>query len=168
METRKTLLSTTQNIICTDCLWLLLLCTRQNPTPAYCVILVCWAASLAIGLPIMLGLNHRPEEGNTTVNTQEPIQPHPDFNTSPVICAFYNPDFIIWSSIGSFYIPCLVMVILYSRIFKVSSKKLKIYPATVIQNFVKFAIEHNRKLDEDFCTIVCRRYICRLCAKERH
>ena len=37
----------------------------------------------------------------------------------PLICAFYNPDFIIYSSLGSFYIPCLVMIVLYSRIFKV-------------------------------------------------
>ena len=34
-------------------------------------------------------------------------------------CGFYNPEFIIYSSLGSFYIPCLVMVVLYSRIFKV-------------------------------------------------
>ena len=39
----------------------------------------------------------------------------------PVICMFYNPDFIIYSSLGSFYIPCLVMIVLYTRIFKVSS-----------------------------------------------
>ena len=32
---------------------------------------------------------------------------------------FYNPDFIIYSSLGSFYIPCLVMIVLYTRIFRV-------------------------------------------------
>jgi hypothetical protein len=37
----------------------------------------------------------------------------------PFVCAFYNPDFIIYSAIGSFYIPCCIMVILYFRIFKV-------------------------------------------------
>ena len=36
------------------------------------------------------------------------------------VCAFYNPDFIIWSSLASFYFPCFVMIILYARIFKVS------------------------------------------------
>ena len=34
---------------------------RHNTSPAFTVILVCWATSLAIGLPIMCGLNHRPE-----------------------------------------------------------------------------------------------------------
>ena len=36
------------------------------------------------------------------------------------VCAFYNPDFIIYSSLCSFYIPCIFMVFLYSRIFWVS------------------------------------------------
>ena len=36
---------------------------RHNTSPAFTVILVCWATSLAIGLPIMCGLNHRPEAG---------------------------------------------------------------------------------------------------------
>lgn len=39
----------------------------------------------------------------------------------PSFCGFYNPDYIIYSSLGSFYIPCLVMVVLYTRIFRVSS-----------------------------------------------
>ena len=39
-----------------------------------------------------------------------------------VICMFYNPDFIIYSSLGSFYIPCLVMIVLYTRIFRVGVK----------------------------------------------
>ena len=34
---------------------------RHNTSPAFIVILACWATSLAIGLPIMCGLNHRPE-----------------------------------------------------------------------------------------------------------
>ena len=34
---------------------------RHNTTPAYLTILACWSVSLAIGLPIMAGLNYRPE-----------------------------------------------------------------------------------------------------------
>ena len=47
---------------------------------------------------------------------QSNIPPEP---SEPLICAFYNSDFIIWSSLGSFYIPCFVMVTLYYRIIKV-------------------------------------------------
>jgi len=36
---------------------------------------------------------------------------------TPTLCAFYNSDFLIYSSMGSFYIPCVIMICLYSRIF---------------------------------------------------
>jgi len=36
---------------------------------------------------------------------------------TPTLCTFYNSDFLIYSSMGSFYIPCVVMVLLYWRIF---------------------------------------------------
>ncbi len=39
------------------------------------------------------------------------------------VCAFYNPDFIIYSSLGSFYIPCFIMIFLYIRIFSVSYRQ---------------------------------------------
>ena len=60
-----------------------------------------WVISAAIGSPIALGLNYTPNRDTT-------------------ICVFYNSDFIIYSSLSSFYIPCIIMVVLYWRIFKVS------------------------------------------------
>ena len=39
---------------------------RHDPLPAYCIIAGCWAASCTIGLPIMFGLNHRPQTNNIT------------------------------------------------------------------------------------------------------
>ena len=36
---------------------------------------------------------------------------------TPTLCTFYNSDFLIYSSMGSFYIPCVIMICLYSRIF---------------------------------------------------
>ena len=56
---------------------------------------------------------------NKTLSLNHTISDTEGIEDEPVICAFYNPDFIIWSSLGSFYIPCLVMIVLYSRIFKV-------------------------------------------------
>ena len=55
---------------------------------------------------------HNQTLGNTVLGQQE----------EAVICMFYNPDFIIYSSLGSFYIPCLVMIVLYTRIFRVGVK----------------------------------------------
>ena len=37
-------------------------------TPAYLTIGGCWVSSLAIGLPIMFGLNHRPEPESFFLN----------------------------------------------------------------------------------------------------
>ena len=36
---------------------------------------------------------------------------------TPKLCTFYNSDFLIYSSMASFYIPCIVMTLLYWRIF---------------------------------------------------
>ena len=97
---------------------------RHDPLPAYWIIATCWAASCAIGLPIMAGLNHRPENTtntNTSYTSNITREWEEEEEEEQVICAFYNPDFIIWSSLGSFYIPCLVMITLYYRIFKVNT-----------------------------------------------
>ena len=69
-------------------------------------IAIVWIISVAIGSPIVLGLNTSPER-------------------TPELCIFYNSDFIIYSSLGSFYIPCVLMVLLYYRIFKAIRKRAK-------------------------------------------
>ena len=44
---------------------------------------------------------------------------------TPQMCTFYNADFLIYSSMGSFYIPCVVMVLLYWRIFLVIRRRTR-------------------------------------------
>ena len=61
-----------------------------------------WIISIAISSPIVLGLN-----------TNERL---PD---TPTMCTFYNPDLLIYSSMGSFYIPSIVMPVLFGRIYLV-------------------------------------------------
>lgn len=74
---------------------------HKNSLRIFVTILLVWAISIAIGSPIVLGLNNTP-------------------NRVPDICAFFNTNFIIFSSLVSFYIPCIIMVFLYWNIFKVS------------------------------------------------
>ena len=69
-------------------------------------IAIVWIISVGIGSPIVLGLNTSPQR-------------------TPELCIFYNSDFIIYSSLGSFYIPCLLMVFLYYRIFKAIHDRAK-------------------------------------------
>ena len=59
----------------------------------------CWFVAAAVGIPILFGLNESP---------------------SMEQCGFHNPDFIIISSIASFFIPCIIIIILYYRIMKVN------------------------------------------------
>nr|AXH38067.1 putative dopamine receptor D2 [Cupiennius salei] len=72
---------------------------HKNTKRVFLSIAIVWFVSAAIGSPIVLGLNTSPER-------------------VPKLCVFYSSDFIIYSSLSSFYIPCLVMVYLYYRIFK--------------------------------------------------
>ena len=79
----------------------------------------------------MLGANPLPESENTTeISTtttktilSEQLNETSNLNTTnndeAFVCAFYNPEFIIISSLGSFYIPCVIMIFLYIRIFSV-------------------------------------------------
>jgi len=73
---------------------------HKNNRRVWLTILLVWAISAAIGSPIVLGLNNTPDR-------------------IPDQCLFYNTDFIIYSSLSSFYIPCIIMVFLYYNIFKV-------------------------------------------------
>ncbi|XP_015920481.1 dopamine D2-like receptor [Parasteatoda tepidariorum] len=72
---------------------------HKNNKRVFLTIIFVWLVSAAIGSPIVLGLNTSPER-------------------QPNLCVFYNSDFIIYSSLSSFYIPCLVMVYLYYKIFR--------------------------------------------------
>lgn len=74
---------------------------HKNGTRVIITIAFVWIVSAAIGSPIVLGLNTSPER-------------------IPELCVFYNSDFIIYSSLSSFYIPCIIMIYLYYKIFKVS------------------------------------------------
>ena len=75
---------------------------HKNNRRVWLTIVLVWVISAAIGSPIVLGLN----------NTPDRLHDH---------CLFYNSDFIIYSSLSSFYIPCIIMVFLYYNIFKVSA-----------------------------------------------
>ncbi|XP_040157204.1 LOW QUALITY PROTEIN: dopamine D2-like receptor [Anopheles arabiensis] len=79
---------------------------HKNSRRVCLTILLVWAISAAIGSPIVLGLN----------NTQD---------RSPDLCVFYNTDFIVYSSLTSFYIPCIIMVFLYWNIFKALRTRAK-------------------------------------------
>ncbi|XP_058055796.1 dopamine D2-like receptor [Anopheles bellator] len=79
---------------------------HKNSRRVCLTILLVWAISAAIGSPIVLGLNNTPDR-------------------IPDLCVFYNSDFIVYSSLSSFYIPCIIMVFLYWNIFKALRTRAK-------------------------------------------
>ncbi|XP_030765631.1 dopamine D2-like receptor [Sitophilus oryzae] len=72
---------------------------HKNNRRIWLTIAMVWVISAAIGSPIVLGLNNTPDR-------------------IPDACLFFNSDFILFSSLSSFYIPCIIMVFLYYSIFK--------------------------------------------------
>ncbi|XP_024084448.1 dopamine D2-like receptor isoform X1 [Cimex lectularius] len=79
---------------------------HKNNRRVWLTIVLVWAISCAIGSPIVMGLNNTPDR-------------------VPDLCLFYNSDFIIYSSLSSFYIPCIIMVFLYYNIFKALRTRAK-------------------------------------------
>lgn len=76
---------------------------HKNHSRVVYTILIVWIVSCCIGLPIILGLN-------------VPVSGREERKSN--LCKFYNSDFTIYSSLSSFYIPCLLMIVLYYKIFR--------------------------------------------------
>jgi len=74
---------------------------HKNSRRVLVTIVTTWIISLAVSSPIVLGINY----------TDRRLQ-------HPSLCTFYNADFLIYSSMASFYVPCVIMTVLYGRIFR--------------------------------------------------
>ncbi|XP_074652280.1 D(2) dopamine receptor-like [Tubulanus polymorphus] len=79
---------------------------HKNSKRVYAMLALTWIVSAAIASPIVLGMNY-------TDNRKENE------------CGFYNSDFLIYSSMGSFYIPTVLMIILYYKIFRTIHDRAK-------------------------------------------
>lgn len=79
---------------------------HKNSKRVHLMLALTWVVSIAIAAPIALGVNYS------------------DART-PGACSFFNSDFLIYSSMGSFYIPSLIMVFLYWRIYRVLRLRAK-------------------------------------------
>ena len=79
---------------------------HKNSKRVFIMLALTWIVSASIALPIVLGMNYSPDRRST-------------------LCIFYNSDFIIYSSMGSFYVPCVVMLVLYWKIFKVIRERAR-------------------------------------------
>ena len=74
---------------------------HKNSGRVLVTIVTTWIISVSVSSPIVLGINY-------TERRRE----------HPTLCTFYNSDFLIFSSMASFYVPCVIMTVLYGRIFR--------------------------------------------------
>jgi len=74
---------------------------HKNSRRTYVMLALTWFTSVLVSLPIAVGINYTDRRAET-----------------PNLCTFYNAEFLIYSSMMSFYIPSVVIVLLYWRIFR--------------------------------------------------
>ncbi|XP_078088106.1 D(3) dopamine receptor [Mustelus asterias] len=86
-----------------------------------------WILSFAVSCPLLFGFN-------TT--------------DDPRLCSISNPDFVVYSSIVSFYLPFFVTLLVYVRIYVVLKKRRK--RITSRQNSVTMAPESAQEKVENF------------------
>lgn len=81
---------------------------HRNSKRVMVMLSLTWVLSVAISSPIALGINYTDRRSQT-----------------PTLCTFYNSDFLIFSSMGSFYIPCFAMLLLYWGIFRTIRRRVR-------------------------------------------
>lgn len=74
---------------------------HKNSRRVLVTIVITWIISASVSSPIVAGINYTPRR-----------------HEHPSLCTFYNSDFLIYSSMASFYVPCVIMTVLYGRIFR--------------------------------------------------
>ncbi|CAH8834116.1 unnamed protein product [Trichobilharzia szidati] len=84
-----------------------------------------WLLSFLIALPIACGLNNAPYR-----NLE--------------VCVMYIPEYIIASSIGSFYVPCTIMIVLYYQVFKAIRSRTKRSELISIRNQAQSYVKHHK------------------------
>ena len=81
---------------------------HRNSRRVHVTLALTWVVSIAVSSPIALGANYTERRSQT-----------------PWLCTFYNSNFLIGSSMTSFYIPCLLMILLYWRTFRAISARAR-------------------------------------------
>ena len=88
------------------------------------LIALTWVISVAVSSPIAFGMNYTERRRLT-----------------PTLCTFYNSDFLICSSMASFYIPCLVMLVLYCKMFRSIRQMARRYQSNPVKSCITFTVK---------------------------
>ncbi|XP_078681803.1 alpha-2C adrenergic receptor-like [Branchiostoma floridae x Branchiostoma belcheri] len=88
---------------------------NTNSKRAGCMIAAAWVLSAVISLPPLVGWQTKSPNGNEEY-------PQCDYSDSP--------GYVLYSTIGSFYIPLAVVVFMNIRIFSIALKRVKKHPSS--------------------------------------
>uniref|UniRef100_A0A3B4BL36 D(3) dopamine receptor n=1 Tax=Periophthalmus magnuspinnatus TaxID=409849 RepID=A0A3B4BL36_9GOBI len=106
--------------------------THRSRKRVFAMIATVWVLAFAVSCPLLFGFN-------TT--------------DDPMVCSISNPDFVIYSSVVSFYLPFIVTLLVYIRIYvflRMRRKRIafgqvsgKVQPGTVPPSVVRKTIYRN-------------------------
>ncbi|KAI5622093.1 alpha-2B adrenergic receptor [Silurus asotus] len=87
---------------------------RRTPRRIKCAILIVWLISAVISFPPLLSMNKN--QGNSISSTEPQCQ--------------LNDErwYILYSTIGSFFAPCLIMILVYMRIYQIAKQRTRCPP----------------------------------------
>ncbi|XP_062855477.1 alpha-2B adrenergic receptor [Trichomycterus rosablanca] len=87
---------------------------KRTPRRIKCAILVVWLISAVISFPPLLSMNKNKGNSNSGEGPQ---------------CQLNNERwYILYSTIGSFFAPCLIMILVYMRIYQIAKQRTRCPP----------------------------------------
>ncbi|XP_043960738.1 D(3) dopamine receptor isoform X5 [Gambusia affinis] len=97
--------------------------THRSRKRVFAMIATVWVLAFTVSCPLLFGFNTTESEGlmklpqlqenrNTSANSLRA-----DTTDDPLVCSISNPDFVIYSSVVSFYLPFIVTLLVYIRIY---------------------------------------------------
>ncbi|KAK3521033.1 hypothetical protein QTP86_007662 [Hemibagrus guttatus] len=87
---------------------------QRTPRRIKCAILVVWLISAVISFPPLLSMNKNQGDSSSSVGPQ---------------CQLNNERwYILYSTIGSFFAPCLIMILVYMRIYQIAKQRTRCPP----------------------------------------
>ncbi|XP_059395067.1 alpha-2B adrenergic receptor-like [Carassius carassius] len=95
--------------------------TQRTPRKIKGAILLVWLISAVISFPPLVSMNKNPQvSSNKTLLAKDGGGPQCKLNE--------DPWYILYSSIGSFFAPCLIMILVYVRIYQIAKKHTRCHP----------------------------------------
>lgn len=100
---------------------------KRTPRRIKCIIFIVWIIAAVISFPPLISMEKENSE-------EEPV------------CKINNVKwYVISSCIGSFFLPCVIMVLVYVRIYQIAKKRTPPLCQVLLRNLLKWPLSQRRK-----------------------